>query len=162
MKIKLTINGRERLSDVPEGERLLDTLRNLGYTGVKRGCDEGTCGTCVVLLDGKPVNSCMLFSHGSQGAEITTIEGLGTPQNPHPIQRAFVDAGAVQCGFCTPGMVLSTKALLDVNPDPTEDEIKLALDGQLCRCTGYVKIIDAVKRAASLLSEESKVSGGAS
>ena len=162
MKITLTINGREHLSDVPEEEHLLDTLRNLGYTGVKRGCDEGTCGTCVILLDGKPANSCMLFSHGSQGAEITTIEGLGTPQNPHLIQRAFVDAGAVQCGFCTPGMVLCTKALLDTNPNPTEDEIKFALDGQLCRCTGYVKIIDAVKRAAILLSGKEESSGGAS
>jgi len=152
MNMTLTINGEKRSCDAAPDERLLDTLRGLGLTGAKKGCGEGTCGSCVVLVDGRPTNACLAFTAAMQGRQVTTIEGLGDPNNPHPIQVEFVKAGAVQCGFCTPGMVLSTKALLDRNPAPTEPEIKSALDGNLCRCTGYVKIIEAVKSAAQTLS----------
>lgn len=160
MKIHLRVNNRDYRPDVPADEHLLDTLRNLGFTGVKRGCNEGTCGTCVVLLDGRSVNSCVVFSATCEGREVTTIEGIGDVDHPHPIQKAFVEAGAVQCGFCTPGMVLSTKALLDRNPTPTEADIKEALDGNLCRCTGYVKIVDGVKRAATALKVQPETHGG--
>jgi carbon-monoxide dehydrogenase small subunit len=154
MNITLTINGRSHQVDVACDERLLDTLRRLEYTGVKKGCDEGTCGTCVVLMDGRAVNACVVFSASAQYTEITTIEGIGDVDHPHPIQRAFVDAGAVQCGFCTPGMVLSTKALLDRNTSPTDSDIREALDGNLCRCTGYVKILDGVRLAAKALQSK--------
>jgi carbon-monoxide dehydrogenase small subunit len=153
MNIELLINGRQHLADLNPGEKLLDTLRNLGFTGVKKGCGEGTCGSCSVLVDGKLVLSCITYSVAMQGREITTIEGLGNIEAPHPIQAEFVKAGAVQCGFCTPGMVLATKALLDVNPIPTREEVQSALDGNLCRCTGYVKILEAVEAAAKRLAQ---------
>ena len=152
MNVTLTINGEKRQCEVAPDEKLLDTLRTLGLTGAKKGCGEGTCGSCVVLANGLPVNSCLAFTASMQGRQITTIEGLGDTNNPHPIQVEFVKAGAVQCGFCTPGMVLATKALLDHNPTPGDEEIKAALDGNLCRCTGYVKIIEAVKNAAAVLA----------
>jgi carbon-monoxide dehydrogenase small subunit len=148
MKVTLTINGEKIACEAPADEKLLDTLRRLGFTGAKKGCGEGTCGSCVVLIDGRPANSCLVFTASVEGRTVTTIEGLGDPAHPHPIEEEFVKAGAVQCGFCTPGMVLSAKALLDVNPSPTEEQIKAALDGNLCRCTGYVKIIEAVRNAA--------------
>ena len=156
MDLTLYLNGATRKVTIQSGEHLSDTLRGLGCTGVKRGCGEGTCGSCAVLLNGRLVTSCTVFSATTDGSEITTIEGLGTISQPHPIQQAFVNAGAIQCGFCTPGMVLAAKALLDRTPNPTEDQIKLALDGNLCRCTGYVKIIEAVKEAATLLQAQSK------
>jgi len=137
------------------GDLLLDVLRREGYFSVKEGCHQGSCGACVVLLDGKPVNSCLVFAARCEGHEITTIEGLGTPQNPHILQKAFVDSGAVQCGYCTPGMILSAKALLDKNFEPGEEDIKLALDGNLCRCTGYVRIINAVKKASGIMKKKS-------
>ena len=135
-------------------------LRYLGFTGVKKGCGEGTCGSCVVLLDGQPVNSCVIFTAATVGRELTTIEGLGDVDDPHVLQQEFVNAGAVQCGFCTPGMVLAAKALLDKDPSPSDKAIKTALDGNLCRCTGYVKIIDAVKNAAAVLSSADAGSEG--
>jgi len=161
MNITLTVNERRHEVDVVSDERLLDTLRRLGYTGVKKGCDEGTCGTCVVLMDGRAVNSCVVFSAGAQEARLTTIEGIGDVDHPHPIQKAFVEAGAVQCGFCTPGMVLSTKTLLDRNPSPSESDIREALDVNLCRCTGYVKILDGVRMAATAMSSERRTTEGA-
>ena len=148
MIIKPIINGEEIEFDITPGEILLDVLRAHGYTEVKEGCKQGECGACVVLLDGKPVNSCLTLAAKTDGCQITTVAGLGSVTQPHPIQRIFVEEGAVQCGFCTPGILLSTKALLDRNPSPDEEEIKRALDGHLCRCTGYVKILKAVKRAA--------------
>ena len=161
MQIALTINGENLTFEVEPGELLLDTLRAAGFTGAKKGCGEGTCGTCVVLLDGLPVNACVVFSAAAAGKELTTIEGLGDVDNPHVLQQEFVNAGAIQCGFCTPGMVLSAKALLDKNPKPDDEAIKDALDGNLCRCTGYVKIIDAVKNAAAVLaSAEAGSEGG--
>jgi len=152
MRITLTVNGENLTCEVEPDEKLLDTLRFLGFTGVKKGCGEGTCGTCVVLLDGRPVNSCVVFTPAAEGREVTTIEGLGDVDSPHVLQEQFVKAGAVQCGFCTPGMILAAKALLQKDPRPDDAAIKSALDGNLCRCTGYVKIIDAVKNAADLLS----------
>jgi aerobic-type carbon monoxide dehydrogenase small subunit (CoxS/CutS family) len=151
MNVRMTINGTERVLDVDPGASLLDVLRDAGYHGVKRGCEAGTCGTCVVLVDGEPRFSCLMFAAGQEGRAITTIEALGTPNEPHPIQRAFASEAAVQCGYCTPGMVLTTKALLEANPHPTEAEAREALDGHLCRCTGYVKPLKAVLRAAELM-----------
>lgn len=148
MEIKLKINHEEKRIRIRPGENLLEVLRREGYKGVKKGCGRGECGACTVLLDGKPVNSCLVLAADAEGREILTIEGLGTPADPHPLQKAFVKAGAVQCGYCTPGMILSAKALLDENPAPSDEEIKKALDGNYCRCTGYVKIIDAVRSAS--------------
>jgi aerobic-type carbon monoxide dehydrogenase small subunit (CoxS/CutS family) len=148
MTATFSVNGRTRETTLRGDELLLDVLRSLGHTEVKEGCREGACGSCLVLLDGVLVNSCQVLAASAAGAEITTVKGLGTIHDPHPIQEAFVEAAAVQCGFCTPGMVLAAYALLKRNPHPGEEEIRKALDGNLCRCTGYVKIIEAVKLAA--------------
>ncbi|MBN1900387.1 (2Fe-2S)-binding protein [Candidatus Sumerlaeota bacterium] len=156
MKIKLSINKKKQELDILPGEKLLDVLRSRGYHSVKEGCREGNCGACVVLLDGKPVNSCLVFAAHCQERQITTLEGLGSPGSLHPLQEAFVQSGAIQCGYCTPGMILSSKALLDENPDPSDDEIEIALDGNLCRCTGYVQILEAVKKGAKLLKKVKK------
>ena len=153
MDIVVNLNGRDTALRVGAGEILLDALRREGLKGVKKGCDNGDCGTCTILLDGKPALSCLLFAAQVHGRKVLTIEGLGSPVDPHPLQRAFVEAGAVQCGFCIPGMVLASKALLDENPDPDEGEIRRALDGNLCRCTGYVKQVEAVKLAARKLKK---------
>ncbi len=127
---------------------LLDLLREtLGLTGAKKGCDEGDCGACTILLNGKAVNACLVLAVRAAGASVTTIEGLGDPRHLHPLQSAFVERAAVQCGYCAPGMILSAKALLDGNPDPTALEVRQALAGNLCRCTGYSKIVGAVLSA---------------
>jgi len=151
LDIVVELNGKDVAMRVAPGEYLLDALRREGYKGTKRGCDNGDCGTCTVLLDGKPVLSCMMFAAQAHRRQVTTIEGLGAPDRPHPIQQAFVEAGAVQCGFCIPGMVLATKALLDEEPDPDERAVRRALDGNLCRCTGYVKQVEAALLAARKL-----------
>ena len=151
MHITLKVNGRTHEIAVQPNAVLLHTLRDLGYTDVKNGCEIGECGACAVLMNEKPVNSCMVLTAQADGSEITTNAGLGTMDKPHFIQEAFADAGAIQCGFCTPGMVISTKALLDRNPDPTEAEIREALSGNLCRCTGYGQIVAAVRLAAKRL-----------
>jgi carbon-monoxide dehydrogenase small subunit len=157
MRFNTKINGTAREIDCAPGATLFEVLRQLGYNSVKQGCDrEGTCGACTVLVDGTPVLSCITPAPRVAGREVTTVEALGDVNRPHPIQTAFVDAGAVQCGFCTPGMILSTKALLDRNGKPTDEQIAAALSGNLCRCTGYVKIIEAVRMAASALSQEQK------
>ena len=148
MEITCKINNAERRLVFEPHEKLLDVLRREGYYGVKSGCKAGDCGTCTVLVNGRAIKSCMMFAAQAKDREIVTIEGIGSYDNPHPLQRAFVEAGAVQCGFCTPGMILSAKALLEENPSPTDDEIKRAIDGNLCRCTGYVKIIEAIQLAA--------------
>ena len=153
MNITLTVDGRTHEITVQPNAVLLHTLRDLGYTDVKDGCEIGECGACAVLIGGKPVNSCMVLAAQADGADIVTNAGLGTIDKPHIIQAAFADAGAVQCGFCTPGMVISTKALLDQNPDPTEAEIREALSGNLCRCTGYGQIVEAVTIAAQRLRD---------
>jgi aerobic-type carbon monoxide dehydrogenase small subunit (CoxS/CutS family) len=148
MKGVFTVNGESVEACFHTDETLLRVLRSHGHTEVKEGCNEGQCGACVVLMDGKLVNSCQVLAATARDAEIVTIRALGNLHEPHPIQRAFVDAGAVQCGFCTPGMVLAAYALLQQNSDPSEMEIREALDGNLCRCTGYVKIVEAVDLAA--------------
>jgi len=134
---------------VPDHKTLLEVLRvDLSLTGAKEGCEDGTCGTCTVLLDGWPVRSCLLLAAEAQGHEITTIEGLSDGERLHPVQEAFVNYGGIQCGYCTPGMILTSKALLDRNPSPTEAEVREAISGNLCRCTGYTKIVESVLAAA--------------
>jgi carbon-monoxide dehydrogenase small subunit len=143
--ITLTVNGERYDIEVDVRRTLLEVLREqLELTGTKKGCDEGNCGACTVLIDGKPVASCLLLAVEAHGKEITTIEGLAVNGKLHPLQQAFVDHGAIQCGFCTPGMVLSAKALLDNNPKPTEEQVREAIAGNLCRCTGYTKIVEAI------------------
>ena len=144
------VNGHEARAEVRPGERLIDLLRNtLGLTGTKEGCGEGECGACTVLVDGQPVNSCLFPAVEVDGAEVTTIEGLAGPGTGlSPLQQAFVDRGAIQCGFCSPGMIMAAHALLERTPDPDDDAIRDALAGNLCRCTGYVQIVDAVREAA--------------
>ena len=147
--IELNVNGEAHTVIAEDHRTLLEVLReSLGLTGTKEACDLGDCGACTVLIDGKPTLSCLTLALDAQGKEITTIEGLAKNGQLHPVQKAFVDKGAVQCGFCSPGMILTSKALLDNNPHPTEHEVRQGISGNLCRCTGYVKIIDAVLAAA--------------
>lgn len=139
---------------IQENWTLLDFLRNnLGLTGTKKGCEEGECGACTVLLDDKPVNSCLTLAVEADGREIRTIEGVARSGELHPIQRAFIEKWGLQCGFCTPGMIMSATALLKENPNPTEIEIREAIAGNLCRCTGYTKIVEAISTAAEVLRE---------
>jgi len=149
--IQLKVNGQNFEVDVEPTARLLDVLRDLGFVGVKEGCGTGECGACTVLLNGKSVLSCLLFAVQADGKEITTIEGLASGNKLHPVQEAFIEHGAVQCGYCTPGFIMSSVYLLNNNPKPTREEIREELSGNLCRCTGYVKIIDAVEAAAKKL-----------
>ena len=151
--ITLTVNGRQHHVALAPNVTLLQVLRDLGYTDVKNGCEKGDCGACAVLVDGRAVNSCLVLAWQAKGAEIITDSGLGTMDDPHPLQEAFADAGAAQCGYCTPGMIISAAALLERNPRPTEDEIREAISGNLCRCTGYAQIVKAVQVAAERLSE---------
>lgn len=158
--IKFTVNGTPYELSVEPNELLVDVLRNkLDFTGTKKGCGTGECGVCTVIMDGKSVNSCLILAMEVEGREILTIEGLGERDQLHPIQEAFVNQGAVQCGFCTPGMVLSAKALLDENPLPTEEEIKLAIAGNICRCTGYRKIVEAIQEASRNLRTKHQKGG---
>jgi carbon-monoxide dehydrogenase small subunit len=148
--IAVTVNGAQERLDIPSNMTLLHMLREkLALTGTKNGCEAGECGACTVLVDGEPVNSCMMLAIEADGREVLTIEGLAPEGHLSPLQQAFVEHNAVQCGFCTPGMLMSAHALLQRNPHPTEDEIKEALVGNLCRCTGYVRIIRAVRTAAT-------------
>jgi len=150
MKIELTVNGEQREADVWEGESLLFALRErLGLPGSKNACEQGECGSCSVLLDGTLVCACLVLAVQADGHEVVTVEGLAEDGELHRVQEAFVEAGAVQCGFCTPGLVVATADLLAHNPKPSDDEIREALSGNLCRCTGYAKIFDAVRLAAS-------------
>ena len=147
--ISLIVNGTEELLQIPSNMTLLHALRErLGYTGTKNGCEAGECGACTVLLDGEPINSCLVLAVELDGREITTIEGLTNEGQLTPLQQAFADLNAVQCGYCTPGMLMAATALLHRNPDPSEIEIQEAMVGNLCRCTGYQRIIDAVQKAA--------------
>lgn len=151
--ITLKVNGRTHYVALPPNVTLLRALRDLGYTDVKSGCEKGDCGACAVLLDGQAVNSCLVLAWQAEGSEIITNSGLGTMEHPHPIQEAFADTGAAQCGYCTPGMIISAKALLDRNPHPTVDEIREAIAGNLCRCTGYGQIIEAIQRASAMMGQ---------
>jgi aerobic carbon-monoxide dehydrogenase small subunit len=150
VRISLTVNGEEREADVWAGESLLFALReHLGLPGSKNACEQGECGSCSVLLDGELVCACLVLAAQADGHEVVTVEGLAEEGRLHRVQEAFVETGAVQCGFCTPGLVVATAALLRVNPEPSDDEIREALSGNLCRCTGYAKIFDAVRLAAA-------------
>jgi carbon-monoxide dehydrogenase small subunit len=149
MEIRFVLNGENIRVEVPANWTLLQLLREeLGLTGTKEGCGIGECGTCTVLLDGMPVNSCLVMAPKVEGKKVETVEGLGTRDSLHPLQQAFIDHGAVQCGFCTPGVLMSSKALLDRNPTPTREEVQNAITGHLCRCTGYHQIIEAVEGAS--------------
>jgi carbon-monoxide dehydrogenase small subunit len=158
VEINFVCNGEKKSVTIDEDMRALDVIRDvLGLTGTKEGCGRGECGACTILLDGEPVNSCLLMAAKLQDREVITIEGLqGKDGNLHPIQEAFCEQGAVQCGFCTPGMIMSTKGLLDKNVQPSVEEIEEGLSGNICRCTGYKKIVDAVQQAGKLLAENNK------
>ena len=152
--INFTVNGIEQEVTIDENLRLIDLLRDeLGLTGTKEGCGEGECGACTVIMDGETVASCLVMAFQADGSNILTIEGLGKEEELHPVQQAYIDVGAVQCGFCIPGMVLSTKSLLDKNPSPNDEEIREGLSGNLCRCTGYNKMVTATKIAAKYIEE---------
>ncbi len=160
--VSLTVNGDAHELAVRPYERLLDVLRDqLGLTGTKEGCGEGECGACTVIMDGAPVNACLVLAPQAQGADIVTIEGLADDGRLSLLQQNFVDFGAVQCGFCSPGMIMTAKALLDENPSPTEPEVRDALAGNLCRCTGYEKIVDAVLETARAMGMSPTTAAGA-
>ena len=153
-KIKVEVNQRMFKLEVRDSELLLEMLRDrLGLLGTKYSCLEGDCGVCTVIVDGKNVLSCLMLAADTDGASVLTIEGLASQDTLHPLQESFIEKGAIQCGFCTPGMILAAKALLDKNPQPTDEEIAKGLDGNLCRCTGYIKIIDAVRDASKKIEK---------
>jgi carbon-monoxide dehydrogenase small subunit len=155
--IHLTVNGYPYDVEVEPRERLLDVLRyKVGLTGTKEGCGTGDCGACTVIVNGKRITSCLMLAVSAHDSEITTVEGVASDGHLHPVQQAFMEHGGLQCGICTPGFIVSSYALLKENPNPTEDEIRFGLAGNLCRCTGYVKIVEAVKTAAKELQESRK------
>lgn len=152
--LKITVNGKKYRLKIDPNLRLLDLLRDqLRLTGTKEGCGIGECGACTVMIDGSPVNSCLVLAGQCEGKEVLTIEGLEVEGKLHPLQEAFINQGAVQCGFCTPGVIMSAKALFDHNPQPSEEEIKEAISGNICRCTGYRQIVEAIKSAAGKSGE---------
>jgi carbon-monoxide dehydrogenase small subunit len=154
LPISFSVNGQEVTAEAPAHTTLLYLLRDLGFTEVKNGCEAGDCGACTILLDGLAMNACCALGVQAEGREITTVKGIGTVDNLHPIQQKFIEHGAIQCGFCTPGMIVAAKELLDLTPNPSRHEIKAGIAGNLCRCTGYVKIIDAIEAAAEELSSK--------
>ncbi|MGH2471501.1 MAG: (2Fe-2S)-binding protein [Candidatus Limnocylindria bacterium] len=152
MRIKLIVNGDEREAEAADHESLLTVLReSLGLTGSKNACEQGECGSCSVLMDGELVCACLVLGAAAAGRKVQTVESLSDGDQLHPVQRAFVDAGAVQCGFCTPGLVVATYALLKRNPEPSDQEVREALSGNICRCTGYGKVLEAVQRASAAM-----------
>ncbi len=152
MRLKLTVNGEEREAEAADHESLLTVLReSLGLAGSKNACEQGECGSCSVLMDGELVCACLVLGAATAGRTVQTVESLSDGEQLHPVQRAFIDAGAVQCGFCTPGLVVATYALLKRNPEPSEQEVREALSGNICRCTGYGKILEAVQRASGAM-----------
>ena len=152
--ITLRINGREEEGRFPAHRTLLEALRQLGHMEVKCGCEKGDCGACAVLLDGMAVDSCLTVAWMAAGKEVTTVSGLGDLDSPHPLQQAFAETGAAQCGYCIPGIIIAAKAIIDENPEPSEDDIRLGLSGNLCRCTGYTKIFEAIADAAAAMRAE--------
>lgn len=154
MRLELTLNGVRTGADIEPGESLMDVLRRLGCKSVKNGCDDGYCGACAVLVDGRAVNACLVFAAGVEGRRVDTLEGLAREGVLHPVQRLLLDLGGVQCGFCTPGMVMTALDLLNRQPRPTEDDVRRALAGNYCRCTGYVKPVEAILAAAAEMREE--------
>ncbi len=149
VRINVIVNGEKHHLEVKPNHTLVDVLREeLSLTGTKKGCGSGKCGSCTVLMDGRPVNSCLILAPQADGREVVTIEGLAG-REPHPLQKAFAEKGAIQCGYCAPGMILTAKALLDVNPNPQEEEIRFAIAGNLCRCTGYSKTVEAIRSCAN-------------
>jgi carbon-monoxide dehydrogenase small subunit len=152
--VTLTVNGRRHDVRLPGHRTLLETLRDLGHVDVKCGCEKGDCGACAVLLDGQAVDSCLMLAWQADGRAVTTVRGLGAPGEDHPLHKAFIETGAVQCGYCIPGMIVAAKALLDEHPDPTDEEIRQGLSGNLCRCTGYVQIFAAIRGAAAVMRGE--------
>ena len=153
--LQLNVNGEGKQILVEPYSSLLDTLRDdIRLTGTKKGCDEGDCGACTVFLNGKPVTSCMVLAHSAHDADVITIEGLGNWDDIHPVQQAFVDYGGLQCGFCIPGLIMSATAFLKENPDPTEEEVRFGIGGNLCRCTGYSKVVEAVLAAAQNINNK--------
>jgi len=157
-QITLTVNGRDETLAVPPHRTLLEALRQMGHVEVKCGCEKGDCGACAVLVDGVALDSCLVLAHTAVGKQITTISGLGTPENPHPLQKTMIEGGGVQCGYCTPGMIIAAKALIDETPEPSEADVRLGLSGNLCRCTGYTKIFEAVLEAAAIVRREGEPS----
>ena len=152
--IALRINGRDEEGRFPAHRTLLEALRQLGHMEVKSGCEKGDCGACAVLVDGMAVDSCLTMVWMAAGTEVTTISGLGDLDAPHPLQKAFAESGAAQCGYCIPGIIIAAKAIIDENPSPSEDDIRLGLSGNLCRCTGYTKIFEAIADAAAVMRGE--------
>ena len=153
MRITLTVNEAKRELEIDPGETLLELLRREGYKGVKKGCGSGDCGACAVLLDGRAVNSCLVLAAKADGRKVITVEGLADDEGLHPVQQAFLEEGAIQCGYCTPGMVIAAVDLLTHNSSPSEAQIREGISGNLCRCTGYVKQIEAIKIAAERMGE---------
>jgi carbon-monoxide dehydrogenase small subunit len=156
--ITLEINGRCREIAAPPNQTLLETLREYGYFEVKSGCEKGDCGACAVLVDGEAVDSCLTLTGALEGRAVTTVAGLKDGEVLNPLQQAFVKLGSIQCGYCTPGLIIAAQSLLNETPEPSDEDIRLALSGNLCRCTGYTKVFDAVQEAARVMREEGSVS----
>jgi len=157
--VTLKVNGTTLQALAGPHHTLLEVLRNNGHVEVKCGCEKGDCGACAVILDGEAVDSCLTLAWNADGGDVQTVKGIGTELHPHPLQTAFIQEGSVQCGYCIPGVIVAAKALLDANPDPTDDDIKVALSGNLCRCTGYTRIFSAVHEAARKMREGAKNNG---
>jgi len=154
LKINLTVNGEGFDVEVPAGETLVELLRRVGFKSVKDGCYTGTCGGCAVIMDGRPVASCIMLAAQADGSQITTLEGLAEDGRLHPVQQAFLETNAPQCGFCSPGLILTAVSFLRGNPDPTREEVREAIAGNICRCSGYVKVVDAIMLAAKNLKQQ--------
>ncbi len=157
--ITLKVNGKTMESVAGPHKTLLEVLRDSGHVEVKCGCEKGDCGACAVLLNGEAVDGCLTLAWVADGGEVKTVKGIGTDSKPHPLQTAFIQEGSVQCGYCIPGMIVAAKALLDENPDPSDDDIKVALSGNLCRCTGYTRIFSAIHKAAAEMREGARTNG---
>jgi carbon-monoxide dehydrogenase small subunit len=154
--LELKVNGRSVEVTVPAHRTLLEALRDAGFVDVKRGCEKGDCGACAVLIDGVAIDSCLTLAWTVEGQDIVTAAGLGSAAAPHPLQQAFIETGAIQCGYCTPGLIVAAHSLLSTLPDPSEEELRHGLSGNLCRCTGYAKVFDAVQQAAAIMRTEGK------
>lgn len=157
--IKLKVNGKQLELLAAPNSTLLEILRNNGHVEVKCGCEKGDCGACAVILDGEAVDSCLTLAWIANGSEVQTVKGIGTEAKPHPLQTAFIEEGSVQCGYCIPGIIVAAKVLLDENPDPTDSDIRVALSGNLCRCTGYTRIFSAIHKAAQVMREGAQKNG---